>query len=159
MTKFTSNVFPPTEIVICSETPMDCPAFHQISQTSPATKCTNLTQLIPSNSSMLANIQQLNDSETVQMEETEIIECWDPVPVAIIVRHEDDKDPHGPQQVTRKVKMVIHKWGNVEPINPERFFLKMLLSRGYSTKMIPAMVSQHKWYAELLLINLRVDTA
>ena len=108
---------------------------------------------------MLANIQQLNDSETVQMEETEIIECWDPVPVAIIVRHEDDKDPHGPQQVTRKVKMVIHKWGNVEPINPERFFLKMLLSRGYSTKMIPAMVSQHKWYAELILINLRVDTA
>lgn len=58
--------------------------------------------------------------------------------------HIDDFDPHGPTQVGRKVKMVINKWGPVEPINPERFFLKMLLSRGYETKMIPALTSQNR---------------
>lgn len=58
--------------------------------------------------------------------------------------HIDDYDPHGPTQVGRKVKMVTNKWGPVEPINPERFFLKMLLSRGYETKMIPALTSQNR---------------
>ena len=56
---------------------------------------------------------------------------------------EAEKDPHSPLQVSKKVKMVIYKWGPVEPINPERFFLKMLLSRGYATKMIPALTSKY----------------
>jgi hypothetical protein len=55
-----------------------------------------------------------------------------------------DQDPHSPLQVSKKVKLVIQKWGAVEPINPERFFLKMLLSRGYPTKMIPALNSQYR---------------
>lgn len=62
----------------------------------------------------------------------------------IVVLDETEKDPHSPSQVSKKVKMVIHKWGPVEPINPERFFLKMLLSRGYATKMIPALTSKYR---------------
>lgn len=56
-------------------------------------------------------------------------------------------DPHGPTQVGRNVKIVINRWGPVEPINPERFFLKMLTSRGYATKMIPALTSQNRRYS------------
>ena len=62
----------------------------------------------------------------------------------IILMDDFERDPHGPTQVSRKVKMVINKWGPVEPINPERFFLKMLLSRGYPTKMIPALTSPNR---------------
>ena len=123
---------------------MDCPAYHHISQSPPVIKHTNLPHHISSN--LIADIQQLRNSEVAQMEHTEILERWHPSPILMIVSHEDEKDPHSPQQVTRKVKMVIHKWGHVQPINPERFFLKMLLSRGYSTKMIPATTSQNKWY-------------
>jgi hypothetical protein len=64
--------------------------------------------------------------------------------ITLVQKEESENDPHSPLQVDKKVKMVIHKWGPVAPINPERFFLKMLLSRGYSSSMIPALTSQHR---------------
>lgn len=75
--------------------------------------------------------------------------------IGFTVIHLDDseRDPHSPQQVNKKVKMVVHRWGPVEPINPERFFLKMLLSRGYATKMIPALTSQYRRYKSAAQIN------
>jgi hypothetical protein len=66
--------------------------------------------------------------------------------ITVIQLDDSEKDPHSPSQVSKKVKMVVHRWGPVEPINPERFFLKMLLSRGYATKMIPALTSQYRRY-------------
>ena len=144
MTLFVSDAYTPLEVNSSPETTMDIPAYHHISQSPPVSKHTNLPHHISSN--LIADIQHLRNSEVTQMEHTEILERWHPSPILMIVSHEDEKDPHSPQQVTRKVKMVIHKWGHVQPINPERFFLKMLLSRGYTTKMIPAATSQNKWY-------------
>lgn len=144
MTLFVNDAYTPLEVNSNPETSMDCPAYHHLSQSPPVTKHTNLPHHISTN--LVVDIQQLRNSETAEMEHIEILDRWDPSPVLMIVSHEDEKDPHSPQQVTRKVKMVIHKWGHVQPINPERFFLKMLLSRGYSTKMIPASTSQNKWY-------------
>jgi hypothetical protein len=69
------------------------------------------------------------------------------IAITVIQLDDSEKDPHSPSQVSKKVKMVVHKWGPVEPINPERFFLKMLLSRGYATKMIPALTSQYRRYS------------
>jgi hypothetical protein len=64
--------------------------------------------------------------------------------ITLVHEHGLENDPHSPLQVDKKVKMVIHKWGPVAPINPQRFFIKMLLSRGYSSSMIPAITSQHR---------------
>lgn len=64
--------------------------------------------------------------------------------ITIVQNEEIGNDPHSPLQVDTKVKMVVQKWGPVAPINPERFFLKMLLSRGYSSNMIPALTSQYR---------------
>lgn len=52
-------------------------------------------------------------------------------------------DVHGPLQVQQEVDLVIYRWGPVEPINPERFFLKLLSSRGYDGTLIPALKSQY----------------
>lgn len=75
--------------------------------------------------------------------------------IGLTIIHLDDseRDPHSPLQVNKKVKMVVHRWGPVEPINPERFFLKMLLSRGYATKMIPALTSQYRRYKSAVQRN------
>ena len=54
-----------------------------------------------------------------------------------------EKDPHGPLEDQKKVDLVIFKWGPVEPINPERFFLKLLSSRGYEISTIPALNSHY----------------
>lgn len=52
-------------------------------------------------------------------------------------------DPHAPLLVQSSVDLVIHKWGPIEPMNPERFFLDLLASRGYDNKLIPALTSQY----------------
>ena len=52
-------------------------------------------------------------------------------------------DMHGPLQVQNRVEIVMHKWGPVEPINPELFFFKLLASRGYNSELIPALASQY----------------
>ena len=52
-------------------------------------------------------------------------------------------DLHGPLQVQSRVEIVLHKWGPVEPINPELFFFKLLASRGYNSELIPALASQY----------------
>jgi hypothetical protein len=54
-----------------------------------------------------------------------------------------EKDPHGPHEVQRKVDLVIYRWGPVEPMNPERFFLKLLSSRGYEISTISALNSHY----------------
>lgn len=91
-------------------------------------------------------IIKLMDSQNGIVSEATASEMIEDATLAITVIQIDDseKDPHSPLQVTKKVKMVVHRWGPVEPINPERFFLKMLLSRGYATKMIPALTSQYR---------------
>lgn len=82
---------------------------------------------------------------TLEATPTEMIEDAT-LAITVIQLDDSEKDPHSPSQVSKKVKMVVHRWGPVEPINPERFFLKMLLSRGYATKMIPALTSQYRRY-------------
>jgi hypothetical protein len=57
-----------------------------------------------------------------------------------------EQDPHGPLQVQQQVEMVIYRWGHVEAINPESFFLKLLSSRGYDSNMIPALTSKYCRY-------------
>jgi hypothetical protein len=57
-----------------------------------------------------------------------------------------EQDPHGPLQVQQQVEMVMCRWGHVEAINPERFFLKLLSSRGYDSNMIPALTSKYCRY-------------
>ena len=52
-------------------------------------------------------------------------------------------DPHGPLQIHDMVKTVINSWGPVEPINPERFFFKLLASRGYDCSTISALGSSY----------------
>lgn len=66
-----------------------------------------------------------------------------------------EKDPHGPLEVQQKVDLVIYQWGPVEPINPERFFLKLLSSRGYEISTIPALGSHYCrcQNAELTVLN------
>lgn len=54
-----------------------------------------------------------------------------------------EQDPHGPLQVQQQVEMVMYRWGHVEAISPERFFLKLLSSRGYDSSMIPALSSKY----------------
>ena len=52
-------------------------------------------------------------------------------------------DPHGPLLIHDMVKTVINSWGPVEPINPERFFFKLLASRGYDCSTISALGSSY----------------
>ena len=105
-------------------------------------KCINA----PLNSSgQDANIMDTNYSIAVLDQSKETRELRHSEKQTTIIQIDDfERDPHGPTQVSRKVKMVINKWGPVQPINPERFFIKMLLSRGYATKMIPALTSQNR---------------
>jgi hypothetical protein len=63
-----------------------------------------------------------------------------PVP-AIVRTSYDNSDPHGPRQVSKRVRLVIRKWGSILPIPPERFLHKLLVSRGYDTTSINALVS------------------
>ena len=52
-------------------------------------------------------------------------------------------DPHGPLLIHDMVKLVISSWGPVEPISPERFFFKLLASRGYDCGTISALGSNY----------------
>jgi hypothetical protein len=53
-------------------------------------------------------------------------------------------DPWGPFQVQGRVNMVIQRWGNVSPISPNSFLLKLLESRGYSTDSSLAIESSYR---------------
>ena len=142
MTKFVDNSFPVVEMTTGSEVCIDKQTIHSTSSFQVVSKMTHTPQQNSlASGSSIAEIQQTRSVETAPIE---VIECWNPQTAVVIAHHEEEKDPHGPLQVTRKVKLVMHKWGHVEPINPERFFLKMLLSRGYTTKMIPALQSTYR---------------
>ena len=139
MTKFVTSTFPAREILPSTEPSMDC---HNMSSMPSCAKSYMSEHSITN--SPLVDVR-LSDTSPI-----EIIVCSNSASAVTPVRHDEEKDPHGPLQVTKKVKMVIHRWGPVEPINPERFFLKMLLSRGYATKMIPALQSEYRRYESLL---------
>ena len=64
---------------------------------------------------------------------------WDDDNRRLVKQKGDSHDSHGPKHVCVKVKMVIRNWGPVAPISPERFFMKLLLSRGHQVKAIPAL--------------------
>ena len=119
---------------------------------------TTAEMLICTANQMTTLIKRMNTPQKTSEEDIHVMDTQDTIIVednvetrelrhaekSTTISHIDDFDPHGPTQVGRKVKMVINKWGPVEPINPERFFLKMLLSRGHETKMIPALTSQNR---------------
>lgn len=59
----------------------------------------------------------------------------------VLLRKETSTDPHDPANVPQYVKIVVRKWGFVEAISPERFLLKLMLSRGYEAVAIPPLSS------------------
>ena len=50
-------------------------------------------------------------------------------------------NPSSPYHISTRVKMVMQKWGNVQPIAPQEFLIKILEARGHPTHSIPAMKS------------------
>ena len=55
-----------------------------------------------------------------------------------------DMDPYAPQNVPSNVQLVIKKWGPAVAISPERFFTKLLLSRGYPADNFPLVIGAEK---------------
>ena len=59
--------------------------------------------------------------------------------------HDDSElDPYAPLNVPSNVQLVIKKWGPAVAISPERFFTKLLLSRGYAADNFPLVVGSLK---------------
>jgi hypothetical protein len=57
-------------------------------------------------------------------------------------KRDGSHDQHGPRHVCVKVKMVVKNWGvGCSPIPPERFLMKLMLSRGHEVRTIPALSS------------------
>ena len=53
-------------------------------------------------------------------------------------------DLMGPTQINSRVQLVVQRWGNVAPVAPVHFLMKILESRGYDSKRITAMDSEYR---------------
>lgn len=59
-------------------------------------------------------------------------------------------DVYGPFQIQKRVEIVVQRWGAIASIPPDKFLIRILSSRGYSTDMIPALQSEFRRYCESL---------
>jgi hypothetical protein len=74
----------------------------------------------------------------------EIREKRSPLRTSSQVSDDSQKDPHAPQNVPSNVQLVIKNWGPAVAICPERFFSKLLLSRGYPADNFPLLIGSTK---------------
>ena len=74
----------------------------------------------------------------------EVREKRNPLRASSHVEDDSHNDPYAPRNVPPNVQLVIKNWGPAVAISPERFFAKLLLSRGYPADNYPLVIGPLK---------------